>query len=316
MADMVTRAQINTLARTLGADPAALAGLERLGAHNLKVLCERISDALFDALAPTFARVSKLAPIVPNALAVTVALKAIPAEVAGRAGGALGLDHPDRAAGILAGLTPTYLADAAPHLDPRTIPVLAPRIPAAALIPAANELLRRRDYLTASRFVEHATEQLIREFERGIDDDEGLLHTAALVSSTDRLNDILRALSTERQHRMITTAAAGSADTVAAALSVLARLETELAAPLSNRLFHGQDTDGIDRILTIATDHGALPEILDITDHLSDEILTRIIQSTFMNDSSAVHALEQAATVDRHYRTLQRLCPPRHENRL
>ncbi|NNH72738.1 hypothetical protein HLB23_23220 [Nocardia uniformis] len=307
MADMLTRAKIAILAQTLGTEPTALAGLERLGAHNLEALLERISNELFDSLAPTFARVSKLAPLVPNALVIIVAQKAIPAEVGGRAGGSVGMDHPDRASGIIAGLTPAYMADAAPFIDPRVIPVFAPRIPAELLIPTAVELLRRRDYLTASRFVEHATEQLVREFERGIDDDEGLIRTAALVSSTDRLNDIVGVLPVERRTRIITTAASAEPETVLAALSALARLDTELAAPLSNTLFDGLDTDGIARILAIATDASALPELLDITDQLTERTLTRLAQSPYFADDSALRTMEQAATTDRHRRAWQRI---------
>lgn len=226
MTDLRTRGQLRILAQTLDVAPEELASLERLGAQDLRELRERISDHLFDAHAATFARVSKLAPLVPNALAAKVALKAIPPEVGGRAGGAVGLDHPDRAAGLLAELTAEYMADAAPFLDPRAIPVLAPRLPAEVLVPGANELLRRKEYTTASRFVEYATDELIRGFERGITDDVGLLHTAALTPSTDRLNDIVRVLPEQRRLRIVRASLTGSDDTLVAGISVLSRLES------------------------------------------------------------------------------------------
>jgi len=64
------------------------------------------------------------------------------------------------------------MADCAPYLDPRTIAVLARRCRQACSSPPGTSSCKRRDYLTASRFLEHATPELIVEFERGIDDDE------------------------------------------------------------------------------------------------------------------------------------------------
>ena len=52
---------------------------------------------------------SKLAPIIPNAVVIAVAQKALPPEVSGRAGGAVGLAHEDRAVAVLSGMKPTYL---------------------------------------------------------------------------------------------------------------------------------------------------------------------------------------------------------------
>ena len=91
MTDLVTRAQIALLADLLDADPAALASLEHLGPEGVRALHGAMSDALFDSLASVFARVSKLAPLVPNGVVATLAQKAVPPEAAGRAGGALGL---------------------------------------------------------------------------------------------------------------------------------------------------------------------------------------------------------------------------------
>ena len=177
MADLLTRAQIELLADARRGR-TALSSLERLGAEGVHALRSAISDALFDSLASRFALVSKLAPIIPNAVVIAVAQKALPPEVSGRAGGAVGLAHEDRAVAVLSGMKPTYLADAARYVDPRVIPHFVPKLPARLLIPTAKELLRRRDYLTASRFVEYATEQHIVDFEKAIDDDEGLVGRA------------------------------------------------------------------------------------------------------------------------------------------
>ncbi|MGV9817805.1 hypothetical protein [Nocardia xishanensis] len=297
MTDLLTRGQLDMLAQTLDVDPARLAGLTRLGAQNLRELRERISDRLFDAHAATFARVSKLAPLVPNALAAKVALQAVPAEVGGRAGGALGLDHPDRAAGMLRELTPEYLADAAPYLDPRVIPVLAPRVPAEVLVPTANELLRRRDYVTAARFLEHATDELVRGFERGITDDEGLLRTAALTPSADRLNDVVRVLAPARRGAVVRAASAGSDETLIAGISVLSRLEPELRRALGGEFLDDLDDAGLDRLLEVATRDEAVGELLTVLSEVDGRHLRSIADRLSKGDGAVVGALlDQAAT--------------------
>jgi hypothetical protein len=174
-----------------------------------------------------FARVSKLAPLVPNAIVAKVSEAVIPPLVAGRAAGALGIDHQGRIADLLSRLSARYMADCAPHLDPRTLAVLAPIVPAEVLLPAANELMRRHDYVTASRFVEFATPELIQAFERGIDDDLGLLHTASLTYSTDLLAQIVRAIPDKRLERIM-QASLTTRESIRAALSVLSRLDDEL----------------------------------------------------------------------------------------
>ncbi|WP_156425582.1 MULTISPECIES: hypothetical protein [unclassified Mycobacterium] len=300
MADLVTRAQIALLADLLEADPAALASLEHLGADGVRALRCAMSDALFDSLASVFARVSKLAPLVPNAVVIAVAHKAVPPEVAGRAGGALGLAHEDRAVGVLSGMKPAYLADAAPYVDPRIIPHFAPKLPSRLLIPAAKELLRRREYLTASRFVEYATEQHIVDFEKAIDDDEGLIRTGALVWDTDVLNAIVRVAGPTRLVRMTKAARAGSTQFALTMLSVLARIQPELASPAVEEFLGNPDTEAVSRLVSIAEGEGALAELLDLAAVLTDDGLRNLASAPILEDQSFAGRFSDAAdTADR-----------------
>lgn len=104
MTDVITRTEIAKLARLLGTDADSLAHLARLGPEPLAVLRTRMSAQLFDGLASTFDRVNRLAPLMPNALVVSVVHKVVPPGVAGRAGGAVGLAHRSRISGVIAGL--------------------------------------------------------------------------------------------------------------------------------------------------------------------------------------------------------------------
>lgn len=276
MADILTRAQLSLLAALLQTDAANLTSLERLGADDLKALRSALSDALFDEQAEAFARVSKLAPLVPNALVITVAHRAVPPEVAGRVGGAVGLAHGDRAIGVLSGMKPAYLADAAPYVDPRVIPHFAPRLPAKLLIPAAKELLRRRDYLTASRFVEFATDDHIVAFEQAIDDDEGIVLTGVLVSDTKVMNDIMRAAGPDRSLRMARTAAEGKPDVLAALLSLLNRIDPALAKPAVTELLGHSDVDVVVHVLEVAMAEGVVVEALELSAVLDGETRARL----------------------------------------
>lgn len=291
----MTRAQLTLLADLLQTDTANLSSLERLGAEDLKALRSALSDNLFDEQAEAFGRVGKLAPIMPNALVSTVAQRAVPPEVAGRAGGALGLAHADRAIGVLSGMKPAYLADAAPYVDPRVIPYFAPRIPARLLIPAAKEMLRRRDYLTASRFVEFATDELIVDFEKGIDDDEGIIFTGVLVSATDVINDILRAAGRDRLLRMARMAARAKPDLLVALLSLLNRIDPELAEPAVTELLGNPDPDVVARVLDTAAGEGALAEMLELSAILEGEALERLGLAPNMHDPEFVQQCIEAA---------------------
>jgi hypothetical protein len=262
MADFLTRAQLVMLAETLGVEPERVAHLERLGAAGLRALRERISNLLFDEQSAMFARVSKLAPLAPNALVAKVSEAVIPPLVAGRAAGALGIDHQGRIADLLSRLSPRYMADCAPHLDPRALAVLAPIVPGDVLVPGANELLHRGEYITASRFVEFATPELIRAFERGIDDDLGLLHTAALTYSAELLADIIRAIPEERLERIM-AASLTTPESITAGLSVLSRLDADQRDQLVAMLARHVDAAQRDEVLRTIEDDPELRAVAD-----------------------------------------------------
>jgi len=307
--DLLTCTQIELLADLLDAVPASLASLEHLGAAGVYALRNRVSDALFDSMASTFSRVSKLAPLVPNALVIATAQKSVPAEVAGRAGGALGLAHEDRAVGVLSGMKPAYLADAASYVDPRIIPHFAPKLPARLLIPTAKELLRRKDYLTASRFVEFATDELIVEFEKAIDDDEGIARTGALVFRTDVLNQILRVARPKRLVRMAASAAAGSADFVVAVLSVLSRIEPDVASPGVDELLGNPNAESVSRVLDIAVRHDAVGEVLDLSTLLAADRLHHLAAASDVSVARQIEGSADTAGRRKAWKRLQRAMP-------
>ncbi|MFI6213398.1 hypothetical protein ACIBCD_15525 [Nocardia brasiliensis] len=278
MAESLTAARLTLLAQLLDLPAESLSGLGRLRPAEIAALTRRLSDELFDALAPTFAKVSKLAPLMPDQLVVSVAQKVVPAMVAGRAAGAIGMAHPERAAGVLARCRPDYLADAAAYLDPRVIPVLAPRVTVDVLLPAAEELLRRGEYALAAQFLEHAPDELVLGFVQAIDDDTALLRTTAMILSDQRLRELFPLVPQMRRNRIAEHAATADTSTVLAALSVLTRLDDAVAAPLACAMLGSCDDATAHRLVTIAADAGAMPELLALSDHVDDATLNRFAQ--------------------------------------
>lgn len=277
MSDVITRTQLQLLARLLEVEVAEVAHLERLGVQGLKELRTAISDHLFDGEAEMFGRVSKLAPLVPDVVVVKVAQAAVPPLVSGRLAGALGLAHPERAVGLLKRLRAGYLADAAPYVDPRAVAVLAPMFEAApeALLPAARELLRRKDYATAAGFLEFSTPALIEAFSLEIDDIEALIEAVAFVDDDDALSKVIRHVPEHRIREIIGTSIDNEAGVVAA-LSVGSRIDADLTPRVSDLLFLEVTDDKLVEVLETAVGNGAAAELVRVAARASDASQQRI----------------------------------------
>ena len=275
------------LADNLDVDVTKVEHLERLGADGVRALRTRISDMLFDEQGALFARVSKLAPLVPNALVAKIAQAIVPPLAAGRAAGALGVDHQDRVADLLARLSPEYMADCAPHLDPRAIKVIAPVVDGKTIVPAANELLRRKAYATAAQFIDPATPQQIRDFEAGIDDDAGLLLVAARTPSARAALRDHPVAARRNASPASSSRPAGAPETRLAGLSVLSRIDAELTAELGAILFDSLDDDGLDEVLQTAVENDALPELRAVLDRVPAEARDRALARAPLADRRA-----------------------------
>lgn len=307
MPDFVIRAQVDKLARLLAIDATSLSYLERLDVSAIAALRKQLSDDLFDSLAPMFDRINKLAPLLPNALVSAVVLKAVPPEVGGRAGGAMGLAHRRRIAAVMAGLTPRYMGGAAPHVDPRVIALIVEEIPLNLLVRTAEEILNRGDYLTASEFIECAPPETTAELVRLIDNSEAMAQVLAIVCPTSKLDEIVAAVQSEDLSRVVVAAACGTKQAAQAALSVLARTQAPIAAVLVEDLFTGLDLDRINRFFLAAADGEQLRELLDVTADLTESTVSRIQLIDVVTDESFRNAIELAADTEGRRHSWKRL---------
>ncbi|MEC3917399.1 hypothetical protein [Nocardia sp. CDC160] len=287
MTDLVTRAQLVLLARTLHVPVERLAHLQKLGPHRLHELQQRLAAPLFDQHKVVFERIAALVPLIPLAISLPIVQKLVPPTMTGRAAGAIGVIYPDKAIEALLRMDVGYAADCAPFLDPRTVGQLADDAPPAPVVAILNELLARRDYITAGPFLAYATPELIRAVEEGVPDDEGLIFSASYAYSGEALSAVVRQLlagSSQRLPRLLGTVVNGSKELRLAALSVFARCSPEVIAAVGDILFEVAPPSAIADLITTFIAADATPDMLRFLGHLSPNALTRLALNPVLSE--------------------------------
>lgn len=294
MTDPITRAQLVLLARTLHVAPERLAHLEHLGAENLHELQQRTAALIFDQHAETFKRISRLVPLIPLRVSMPLVQRLVPPAMTGRAAGAIGVEHPKKAAETVSLLGMSYAADCAPYMDPRTVGPLADVAPAEPIIDVVNEVLRRGDYVTAGPFLAYATSRLVEAVEKGVHDDAGLIYSAAYAFSSESVDAILGQLLSgpyQRIPRVMQVVLAGPATLQQAALSVLARCSAEVMAGLGDILCSVGSSEAIGNLIITAIHVGSVTELLTFFGHVSSVSLVRVAMNPIFEDDMALAAL-------------------------
>ncbi|QLY28367.1 hypothetical protein H0264_23655 [Nocardia huaxiensis] len=297
MSDLVTRAQVTLLSRTLHVSEDKLAHLEKLGAANLHELQERMAKAIFAQHNSTFSRLTLLVPVIPLSISIPLVQRMVPAVMAGRAAGAIGVDHPKKAAEAVGMLKPSYAADAAPYMDPHAVGQLADVAPAEPVMGIINEILRRRDYVTAGPFLGYATPELVRAVEDSVHDDEGLILAASYAYSGENISVIIRHLlagTGKRIPRLVQTIIQGSTELRLAALSVFARCDADVIVAIGDILFEVGTPEEIADLISAFIADGAVPESMRFVGQLSPSALDELAANPIAADAESVHAIVAA----------------------
>ncbi|MGV9666503.1 hypothetical protein ACWDUL_29440 [Nocardia niigatensis] len=297
MSDLVTRAQITLLSRTLHVPEDKLAHLEKLGAANLHELQERMAKVMFAEHNATFSRLSLLVPVIPLSISLPLVQRMVPPVMAGRAAGAIGVDHPKKAAEAVGMLDPGYAAEAAPYMDPHSVGQLADIAPPGPVMRIINELLRRGDYITAGPFLAYATPTLVRAVEQDVHDDEGLIRSASYSFSGENISVIIRHLLTgegRRVPKLARTIVQGSKELRLAALSVFARCDTDVVVAIGDILFDVGSADEIADLIETFLAAGAIPETLRFAGQLSPAALDLLAANPILADAESVDAIAGA----------------------
>ncbi|MGW4248240.1 hypothetical protein, partial [Nocardia sp. NPDC004722] len=283
----MTRAQLVLLARTLHVPVERLAHLDKLGPHRLHELQQRMASQLFDQHNPVFERIAKLVPLIPLSISLPIVQKLVPPTMTGRAAGAIGVRYPAKAVEALLRLDVGYAADCAPYLDPRTVGQLADDAPPQPVVAIVNELMNRRDYITAGPFLAYATPELVRAVEEGVPDDEGLIRSAAYAYSGESISAVVRQLlagSSQRLPRLLGTVINGSKELRLAALSVFARCTPDVIAAVGDILFEVAPPSAIADLLTTYIAADATTDMLRFLGHLSPTALTRLALNPVLSE--------------------------------
>lgn len=297
MSDLVTRAQITLLSRTLHVPEERLAHLEKLGAANLHELQERMAKVIFAEHNAIFSRLSLLVPIIPLSISLPIVQRMVPPMMAGRAAGAIGVDHPKKAAEAVGMLDPGYAAEGAPYMDPHAVGQLADIAPPKPVMKIINELLKRGDYITAGPFLAYATPELVRAVEEDVHDDEGLLRSASYSYSGENISVIVRHLLSgpaRRVPRLVRTVVQGSKDLRLAALSVFARCDADVVVAIGDILFDLGSADEIADLVESFVSAGAVPETLRFTGQLSPAALDLLAANPIIAEPDTIAAVTDA----------------------
>jgi hypothetical protein len=297
MSDLVIRAQIMLLARTLHVPAERLAHLERLGAEHLHELQQRMAGIIFEQHAETFHRISKLVPIIPLGISMPLVQKIVPPMMTGRAAGAIGVLYPKKAAETVSLLGFSYAADCAPYMDPRTFGQIADIAPPEPIVNVLNEVLRRRDYITAGPFLAYATTTFIDAIEQGAHDDEGLIFSIAYAFSAESVSAILRRLligQWQRIPRIVHTVLVGSSSLQLAALSAFARCDEDVVTAIGDIMFKIGTTESISNLIVTAIHVGAIPELLTYAGNLSPTALERMAANPVVRNEAALAGMISA----------------------
>lgn len=289
MTDLVIRAQLILLARTLHVPVERLAHLETLGPHRLHELQQRMSGKLFDQHTPIFERIARLVPIIPLSISLPIVQRLVPATMTGRAAGAIGVQYPAKAVEALLRMDTSYAADCAPYLDPRTVGQLADDAPPAPVVAIVNELLRRRDHITAGPFLAYATPELVRAVEEGVPDDEGLILSASYAYEASAIDAVVRQLlagSRQRLPRLLETVINGSKELRLAALSVFTRCSPEVVAEVGDILFDVAPPSAIADLIGTYLSADATADMLRFLGQLGPDALTRLALNPVLADVS------------------------------
>jgi hypothetical protein len=291
MTRLATRAEVAKLSRTLGADPATLAFLERLPAEQVRELRRSVYDRYYTFDRKLFQRVTRAFRRIPSLIGAWIARLAGPLLTARVAG-----DLPARHAARMAQrLPPAFVADVCLYLDPRCAHDLIHALPTRAILPIALELLQRRDWITTGRFVDFLPDDAIRTVLEHIENDEMLLRISFFVESPDRLDHVVHLMPAERLRQAILLAVDESRDLLTEVMSLIIHVSYALKRELGD-LAAAQDESVLDRVVEATHAQRLWTDLLPVISVVSPEAQRKVVNLPILrNDPGVLQAILTAA---------------------
>jgi hypothetical protein len=288
--DLAARAELVKLARALGTTHDEVAFTAPLGADGVRLLRERVVDALYDEHRAAFRRVAAITRTLPMSVNVRITLRAFPPLLAARVAGEMA---PERAAQLANRLPVEYLAESCVHLDPRRAAPLISRLDPDRVLAVVAELVERGDFVTLGRMLDAASEELLAHLAAGTSD-EALLRIGCYAESAAHLTRAIGVLPPERLRRLVHTAVTGPPDLRAAGLSMIGRLDGALRGELAEYAASASD-EALTAMLHTALDEGAVGELLAAVAAMSEQAQRRVVSLPALDNGSTRTRLVDAA---------------------
>ena len=270
-AGLVTTAELTKLARALGLPPDRVEFLARLPVDDLRRLRDAASAALFDRHRTGFHRMAAASRLLPIGVLATIAERTMPPMLAARIAAEM---SPGRAAELAGRLGTVYLADVCVELDPRRAGPIVAALPLPVVVAVAGDLVRRGEYLTIGRFVDAASDEVIRAVLSGIEGDEPLLRIAFHIESPGQLARVVGVLPDARVRDVVLAGVTGPPELQVAGLSLMSRAGA-LGARLGDLAAEASPAD-LTRLLDTAVAHGAVPELAAVVSRMSEPARRRV----------------------------------------
>ena len=265
MSRLGTRSEIEKLAATLALPADELAFLSTISPDELRSLRVSIYDRLFVQDAPLFERLAALALRLPARAAAPLAERTFGPLIAAR----MAAELPGRdAAAIAARVSLAFFADTAVYLDPRRTRDLIERITPERIGELARELVRRREYMTISRFIEFVSEDQTRAAIDAIEDEADLLRVTFYMGSKNRMDHLFHTLAPERIERMVARVQQDPDTLLPAFLAVLIHVSYELKRMLAD-IIAAQPSNVLTGYIRATQDGGLWADVLPVVATMS-----------------------------------------------
>lgn len=284
------RAEVLKIARLLDVDEADLVYLEDVSAADLRDFRAKAVDRLFTS-APGLARAAAVARLVPSRLVATIAQRAFGPMLCARAAG--GAD-PAKAVDVARHLPPDFLADVAIHLDPRRVAPIISGIPTALVVPVAEELERRQEFVTMGRFLAFVPDEAIAAA-IGALTDESMLRTAFVLEHKDRLDHAIGLLPPERLPEIIHTAS--RLDLWSEALDLLHHVSDDRKGPIADLLAELPDAVVSELVAAVSVD-GLWSSLLPVVRVMQPEARVAVAGRSAFHTSAVLTEILDSAIAD------------------
>lgn len=284
-----TRAEVGKLARLLECPEDALTEVGAAGSEELRRLRRSIERRLFDDRREGYRRLARLTGLLPARTVARAAMEGLGPLLAARVVARM---ESHRVRNVARHVTPAFVADVAPMIDPESVHAIVPYLPTALVRDAALLLLERADFVTLGRFADALSPQALRAVVGAIDDDAALLRTAFFLENRGQLARILHNIDNARIGRVMRSAA--QARLLPEALFVIEHVTDELKARLAD-LMGSQDEAVLDALVTVARQQKLWGPVLRALAHMHHRHVRKIVNLPSLRDEVLLGELIHAA---------------------